>query len=157
MFVTAFQSHCLFESILLYCKHNVNIKDYRWLYRICQSSPIKYPKGIPDQQPGGTTCLCKNWFQSPKWKGEGFCYWIEKSEVNCHEHQRNSVPKLLRVSRRSQSSTPYGSSTAIILLSLGLFGFFFKCFFQHLRTKCEPECQLETKTEGQKQNICESS
>jgi len=28
IFVTVFQSHCLFESILLYFKCNINIKDH---------------------------------------------------------------------------------------------------------------------------------
>lgn len=47
--VTVFQSQYLFENNLLYLKLNINIKDYRRLSKIQESSLVKCPEGIPDQ------------------------------------------------------------------------------------------------------------
>lgn len=45
--MTAFQNHYLFESILLYFKRNINIKDYRRLSKIYKSSLVKWQKAFP--------------------------------------------------------------------------------------------------------------
>lgn len=47
--VTVFQSQYLFEKNLVYLKRNINIKDYRRLSKIQESSLVKCSEGIPDQ------------------------------------------------------------------------------------------------------------